>query len=51
MTNRSCDTGMQQESAFLAALADLTSFSLEARTLRLLDAQGRVMAQLRAEDL
>ena len=51
VTARTCDTGMQQESTFLAALADVTSFSLEARTLRLLDAQGRVIAQLRAEDL
>ena len=51
VTSRTCDTGMQQESAFLAALADVTGFNLEARTLRLLDAQGRVIAQFLAEEI
>ena len=51
VTARTCDTGMQQESAFLAALADVTSFNMEARTLRLLDAQGRVIARFLAEEI
>ena len=51
VTTRTCDTGMRQESAFLAALATVTSFNMEARTLRLLDAQGRVIARFRAEEI
>ena len=51
VTARTCDTGMRQESAFLAALAAVTSFNMEARTLRLFDAQGRVVARFRAEEI
>jgi len=51
VTARTCDTGMQQERAFLAALAAVTNFKMDARTLHLLDAQGRVIAQLRAEEI
>ena len=51
VTTRTCDTGMRQESAFLAALATVTSYNMEARTLRLLDAQGRVIARFRAEEI
>ena len=51
VTARTCDTGMQQERAFLAALATVTSFNMEARTLRLLDAQGRVIAQFRSDEI
>ena len=50
-TARTCETGMRQERAFLAALATVTSFNMEARTLRLLDAQGRVIARFRAEEI
>ena len=51
VTTRTCNTGMRQESAFLAALATVTSFNMEARTLRLFDAQGRVIARFRAEEI
>ena len=51
ITARTCETGMRQERAFLAALATVTSFNMEARTLRLLDAQGRVIARFRAEEI
>lgn len=51
VTARTCDTGMRQERAFLAALATVTSYNMEARTLRLLDAQGRVIARFRAEEI
>ncbi len=50
-TARTCPTGMQQEAALLAALADTARFNLEGRTLRLLDGQGRPLAQLRAEEI
>ena len=51
VTARTCDTGMRQESTFLAALAAVTSFNMEARTLRLLNAQGRVIARFRADEI
>ncbi len=50
-TKRTCTTGMEQENAFLATLPSVTNFGLEARSLRLMDANGRVLAQFRAEEL
>ena len=51
VTARTCTSGMEQEKAFLAALSDVEKFSIEGRTLRMLDAQGRVVVQLRAEEI
>ena len=50
-TLRTCNTGMQQEAAFITALAKVANFSVEGRTLRLLDAKARVLAQFRAEEI
>ena len=50
-TSRQCSTGMEQEAAFYAALAEVSSYSIEGRTLRLLDGQGRALVQLRAEEI